>query len=120
MHMRRYLFMALTGAIPTLVAAQLPAVESTRYHLAPRDLIRITVFGETDLNNIERRIDGNGTVSLPLLGSVVVQGLTTAAAEDSIRRLYTEKEIFVRPQVSVSVAEYVAREVSVIGQVREP
>lgn len=90
-----------------------------RYRLAPRDLIRVTVFGESDLN-IERRIDGNGTVSIPLIGSVALQGLTVAGAEEKIRITFTEKEIFVRPQVAVSVVEYVAKEVSVIGQVKNP
>ncbi len=79
-----------------------------RYRLAPRDLIRVTVFGENDLN-VERRIDGNGTVSLPLIGSVALQGLTVAGAEERIRKTFVEKEIFVRPQVSVSVVEYVAK-----------
>lgn len=117
--MKLYILWALTCWVAVLTAQTNPPTVS-RYRLAPRDLLRIAVFGEPDLDNIERRIDGNGMVSLPLLGRVAVQGLTTAAAEEAIRRLYVEKEIFVRPQVSVSVAEYVAREVSVIGQVREP
>lgn len=100
-------------------ASSLPPQEARGYKLFARDLIRVTVFGEPDLN-LERRIDGNGTVSLPLVGSVALQGLTVAAAEETIRKLYVDKEIFVRPQVSVLVVTYVAREVSVIGQVKDP
>ena len=82
-------------------------------------MIRVTVFGEEGLN-VERRLDGNGIVSLPLVGSVSLMGLTVAAAEEKIRQTFVEKEIFVRPQVSVSVTEYVSKEVSVLGQVKNP
>lgn len=105
------------------LALALPGVQAAadtgRYRLFVRDLVKITVFGEEGLD-IQRRIDGNGTVSLPLVGSVVLQGLTLAEAEEKIRQTFVEREIFVRPQVSVAVAEYVAREVSVIGQVKNP
>lgn len=119
MHLCRRFFSTL---ICSLVAALLHAQEPSdagRYRLFVRDLLRITVFGEDGLD-VQRRIDGNGMVSLPLVGSVALQGLTIAAAEEKIRQTYIAKEIFVRPQVSVSVAEYVAREVSVIGQVKNP
>lgn len=109
--------LCLMPALQAADSAETP--ESLRYHLSARDLIRVSVFGEPDLT-VERRIDGNGTLSLPLLGSIRLQGLTVPSAEEAIRKLYIEKEIFVHPQISVAVLEYVRREISVLGQVKEP
>lgn len=91
----------------------------TSYHLSPRDLIRITVFNEPDMT-VDRRLDARGNVSLPLLGAIDLSRLTVAEAQEKIRSAYIAQEIFVRPQISVSVIEYLAREVSVIGQVKSP
>lgn len=101
------------------LAADVPAQAKGSYHLSPRDLIRITIFNEPDMT-AERRIDTGGTVSLPLLGAISVNRLTVEEAQEKIRLAYIKAEIFVRPQVSVSVTDYLEKQVSVIGQVKNP
>lgn len=96
-----------------------PAPSGSGYRLFPRDLISISILGEPDMS-IERRIDGDGRISLPLLGQLQVRGLTTSEAEELIRKTYVEQQVFIRPQVSLSVREYYPREVFVLGQVRTP
>src|ERR1043166_3572900 len=75
--------------------------KSNGYCLFARDMIRVSVHGEPDLS-VERRLDGNGRVSLPMLGSVVLQGLSVTAAEEKIRTTYIEQELLVRPQGAVT------------------
>jgi polysaccharide export outer membrane protein len=89
------------------------------YHLFPRDLIRVAVFGEPDMS-VERRIDGDGRITLPLIGPVLVRNLTVTEAEDQIRDLYLSRHYFVHPQVTLSVVAYSPKEVSVVGQVKNP
>lgn len=96
-----------------------PPGKSKGYCLFARDMIRISILGEPDLS-VERRIDGNGQVSLPLIGLVGVQGLSVTAAEEKIRATYIEREFLIRPQVAVTVTEYLPREISVLGQVNNP
>jgi polysaccharide export outer membrane protein len=109
----------LTFLAATAPAAESPTGKSGGYTLFSRDMIRISILGEPDLS-VERRIDGNGRVSLPLIGSVTVQGLSVTAAEEKIRTTYIEQELLVRPQVAVTVIEYFPREISVLGQVNTP
>jgi protein involved in polysaccharide export with SLBB domain len=122
------LLLGLLAAVAGLGAAEpaaRPAAESTagparepagRYRLYPRDLIRIAVQGEPDVS-VERRIDGHGEVSIPLLGQFKVAGLTVADAQAAIARRYMAEEIFIRPEVVVSVSDYSPKELMVLGQV---
>lgn len=67
--------------------------------------------------SVERRVDGLGEVSVPLIGQVKVSGLTLAQIQEAIAKRYVEAEIFVRPEVVAMVIEYSPKEVMVLGQV---
>lgn len=88
----------------------------TEYRLFSRDLIRLAVRNEPDVS-LDQRIDGTGTVTVPLLGPMKVAGLTLAEAQASIAKRYREEEIFVHPEVFITVLEYSPKEVMVLGQV---
>lgn len=110
----RVLF-TLSALVATLIAAE-EGAGSARYRLFARDVVRITVQGEKDVA-VERRIDGLGEVSVPLLGQVKLAGLTVADAQVLIAGRYVKEEIFIRPEVVVSLVEYAPKEVMVLGQV---
>lgn len=82
------------------------------------DLIEISVFEIPDLNRIVR-VSSNGTISLPLLGEIKVEGLTPTEVEgrlrDELGRRYLQD-----PQVSVFVKEHGSSKVSVLGAVGKP
>lgn len=83
------------------------------YTLGSGDRIRAIVFGQDALSNAYS-VSGGGTVSLPLIGEVPVQGLTTAEAERAIEgRL--RKGYLRDPHVSVEVEAY--RPFFVLGEV---
>ena len=66
------------------------------YRVGPKDLVEIKVFEVPELNG-ERRIDADGTVDLPLLGKVKIEGLTdtdmidgySAAVRESVAKSTT-------------------------------
>lgn len=89
------------------------------YHLYPRDLVRVTVFNEPDMN-VERRLDAAGAVTLPMLGELKIGGLTVMEAQKKIVEAYVSQEIYINPEVAISIIEYQPREVSVLGQVKDP
>lgn len=109
----------LAASLGLCRAAEPAAVPATGYKLFARDLVVMSILGEPDME-VERRIDGDGRISLPLIEPVLVQGLSTTEAEACIRKAYVDAQIYIRPQVSLSVKEYYPREVFVLGQVRTP
>lgn len=88
------------------------------YRVGSGDLLDIRVFDAPDLSG-EFRISGDGTVSLPLLGPMAVDGLTTGelqrALTDTLAATYMKD-----PTVTVQVAEMGSHGVSVVGAVRSP
>jgi polysaccharide biosynthesis/export protein len=88
------------------------------YQIGPEDLLEISVLEAPDLNRTVRVAD-DGSVSLALIGSVEVAGLSSreaqAAIADRLRQTYMKD-----PQVSVFVQEMKSHPVSVFGAVEKP
>ena len=59
------------------------AVVYAPYRLAGGDRLRIIVFGQADLTN-SYAVDASGAISMPLIGRVRAQGLTTAELERTV------------------------------------
>jgi polysaccharide export outer membrane protein len=67
------------------------------------------------------RVSSDGTLALPLLGHrILAAGLMPVELEDRLSAELTAMQIMVTPIVSVSVAEYRSKPVSVAGAVRTP
>lgn len=120
MKVRRFVFLFLVLFGRSLAAeSAFPAgepAEPSRYRIFSRDLVRLAVQGEPDIT-VDRRIDGLGEVYVPLLGHVKIAGLTLAEAQVAIAKRYIDEEIFIKPEVVVTVIEYSPKEIMVLGQV---
>ena len=66
-----------------------------------------------------QRILGDGTISVGLIGRVVVAGQTINDAAKIIASQLDQKQL-VNPQVNISVESYAPRRFTVWGQVRSP
>src|SRR5213078_4851729 len=100
--------------VPSISLVSAPA----GYVLTPNDQIAVEVFGEDDLRT-NGRLNGEGNLSLPLLGSVRLAGLTLTQAAARLTDLYG-KDYLVNPRVNVSLVGYAKRRFTVLGQVNRP
>ncbi len=90
---------------------------SASYTLQPGDLVEIQVFKEDDMQRT-LRLNGNGSVTFPLVGNIHLSGLTLEEAE---QKLAGQLMAYLRnPQVSMLVKEYGNKTVYVLGQVKKP
>ena len=87
--------------------------------LGEGDVVRISVFQSPELNT-EARISERGEINFPLIGEVLIGGLTPADAGARIAQRLSAGKFVVRPQVNLSVIEVRSRQVSVLGQVGKP
>jgi len=87
--------------------------------LGPGDYIKITVYGNPDLN-LETKISELGSISYPLIGVVALEGLTTTAAEKKISDLLREGGFIKNAQVNIIVTTLQSQQVSILGQVLKP
>lgn len=90
----------------------------TDYKLSTDDQIAVEVFGEDDLRT-GARLNADGAVSLPLLGSVKLAGMTLNQAAAKLTELYG-KDYLVNPKVNVMLIGYAKRRFTVLGQVNRP
>lgn len=83
------------------------------YRVGAGDKLRVTVFGQEELTK-EYNVDSSGNMSMPLLSSFSVDGMTAPAIEQLIEAKL-RKDFLRNPDVSVEVTTY--RPVFVLGEV---
>jgi polysaccharide export outer membrane protein len=105
-----------TAREPT--AAGEPISAPSGYRLSANDQVAVEVFGEDDLRT-SGRLNAEGDLSVPLLGSVHLGGLTLPEAAARLTSLYGA-DYLVNPRISVSLLSYAKRRFTVLGQVNHP
>jgi polysaccharide biosynthesis/export protein len=88
------------------------------YKIGPKDLLEITVFELPELNQTVR-VSEDGSISLPLLGQVAIEGMAKDAVEKKLASLLEEKYLK-KARVTVFIREYQSQRVAVIGAVGKP
>jgi polysaccharide export outer membrane protein len=91
--------------------------------LGPDDLVQITIvsgMGDERAAPIPARVAEDGTVMVPLIGSVRVGGLDPVVAEKRIAAAAIERGIYRQPYVTLTVTEPAVNQVTVLGAVAKP
>jgi polysaccharide export outer membrane protein len=95
-----------------------PRANSVNYALGPEDVLEIRVF-EMDQFDRTVRVSGDGSIELPLIGSIPVSGLVpeqaAARVAEKLRDGYVQN-----PQVHIFVREFKSRKISLLGAVKKP
>lgn len=89
------------------------------YLLGTGDMVRITVFGNPDLTT-ETRVTQAGTLTFPLVGEVIVGGLTVASAEKKLASMLEDGGFLKQPQVNIVVLQFTSQQISILGDVSKP
>ena len=85
------------------------------YLIGQSDLLDIKVFQAGELSG-EARVDERGAITLPLLGSVRIAGLTKVQAEQRLIELLGAN-LLQNPQVSIFIKQFTNRRITVEGEV---
>lgn len=91
---------------------------ATDYRIGAQDLLEISVFGVEELKH-QARVNSNGMINVPLVGSVMAGGRTIPELEQELAKRYAEGYLQ-NPQVSIFVTEYTSQRVTLEGAVKKP
>ncbi len=91
---------------------------TSEYRIGPGDVLEIAVF-QVDELNLTERVNGRGTIIVPLLGELKVAQKTAAEIEQTLAAQLGDKYLH-DPQVGVFVTEYHSQKITVMGAVNEP
>lgn len=91
---------------------------ATDYRIGSQDLLEISVFGVKDLSH-QARVNSNGMINVPLVGSVMAGGKTVPELEKELGARYSDGYLQ-NPQVTVFVKEYTSQRVTLEGALKKP
>jgi protein involved in polysaccharide export with SLBB domain len=97
------------------MAAEIPSQRDI-YRIGPNDVIRVQVFGEDELS-LERKVEGDGKIDYPLLGSLPVAGKTVQELQQYLTTRLASGYLR-HPEVSISIVRH--RNFYVSGEVKTP
>lgn len=103
-----------TATVTTDRALLFPSAREAQ--LEAGDLITIHVFEQGDYAP-EVRLSAQGTVVLPLIGTVQLSGLTLTQAEELIEHRLQDAGIYRNPQVTIQLVQGPNQEATVVGEV---
>jgi len=117
----------LSLLISFLLAASQEAQTSAPEHsnlpaqkIGPNDLLSISVYAAPELTRTVR-VSAEGFLRLPMLKQKIeAKGLFPSDLEDKIASALSVEKILVEPVVTVTIAEYHSRPISVAGAVKVP
>jgi polysaccharide export outer membrane protein len=84
-------------------------------YIGDEDLLTIRLYGSIDYTPVVR-VGLDGTIQLPLVGSVLVEGLTLHQAQDLIAQKLISAGMYRDPQVSVQITESPNLIATVVGE----
>lgn len=109
----------LAGAMAAPIASVATAQAYQGYVLGPDDSIQVIVYGQPDAG-ISTRIKADGTIVMPLIGTVQAAGLTNIALAKQVADKLSQGGYLKSPVVNVEIANYVSKSVNVAGRVGAP
>jgi protein involved in polysaccharide export with SLBB domain len=88
------------------------------YPIGPGDVIQISVPPIDELHDRTARVEADGSISLPMLGTMQAGGLTEKQLREEVSQRL--RKYMYNPEVDVFVKEYRSRQVAVVGMVNNP
>jgi polysaccharide export outer membrane protein len=105
------------GCTPGSDLAPVPDYTAQSYRLGGGDQIRVITYGEDQLTG-DFRVDDQGNIAIPLLGSVAAAGLTTQQLDQRISDALRDRKLRSDASVTSEVLQY--RPIFVLGEVAKP
>jgi polysaccharide biosynthesis/export protein len=126
--MKLSILLFLAAAVGTLAQAQTPRATTSdagganlpAQKIGPNDLIAVSVYDAPELTRTVR-VGADGLIRLPMLKrQIKADGLMPGELESAIAHAIQSEQLIVDPFVTVTVAEYDSRPISVAGAVKQP
>lgn len=94
-------------------SATLGTEASSSYVISALDYLRFRIIGEPE-TQVEVRVSADGAVALPYVGTVNLEQLSVAEAQQRVYDLYNG-DYYINPQIDLTIIAYSGRAVEVLG-----
>lgn len=107
------------NSVDTALLDQLLQAKRPQIVFEAGDVVLVQVYGLSDYK-AQQRISEDGTILLPLIGSIHIAGLTLSETSDVIAKRLRDEQFILDPDVVVSAEARPSAVVTVSGQVAKP
>lgn len=108
-----------TVSAPDPVSAPV-TISDPNYRILPDDIIRLDVWGEPTLTGAQLSVTPNGTVSMPYLGEMKIDGMTQTEVANLVSKKLQEAEILADAKVQITLVSMHRLKARVLGAVQRP
>ncbi len=105
-----------TPTAPAAPTATGPAADPLTGPIRKGDILSVQVYGEPQLSR-ELRVDADGTINMPLIGTLNVLGLSPREASSRVARALVRGRFLRNPQVSLAITGRAVYSVFISGAV---
>ena len=95
-------------------------IDPVPIRLVAGDMIDLTVFDTPELSAAKLRVEQDGSINAPVVGTLNVAGLTPAEASRAVEAKLRDGHIMQDARVTIFVSEYASGGISVLGEVNKP
>ncbi len=106
------LWLVFSGAAPAL------GLVPPGYRIATNDILKIDVTDHPELSVTVSVIE-DGTVTLPLVGSVAVKGLSVTQVKEKLEEIYNER-FLANPSIAINLVQTKVKQFFISGEVKSP
>src|SRR4051812_43703751 len=111
---------AVSGSEPKLHSGSSFAAENRdKLRIGAGDLLEVSVYGVSDFKQ-EGRVNDSGAMTLPLVGTMNLGGLTVEEAQNEVTKALITGGYFRDPHVTVLIKDFASQGISVMGEVEKP
>src|SRR6185369_13865416 len=118
----------VTSEQVTVAGEPLSASPPSDYLVGPGDILAVAIYGLPNISSEGRqelpssargsRVDSAGTIQVPLVGSIQVEGLSLQQIRDRLQDSF--KKYIKMPSVVVEMVEYRSHPLYLLGQFKKP
>lgn len=112
----RFSFAMFAVAMASFSGAQ---AQTAGYVLGADDTVQVVVYGQPEFN-VTTRIKSDGTIVMPLIGSVKAAGQTNLGLGDLVTSQLTKGGFLKSPIVNIEILNYVSKTANIAGKVTQP
>lgn len=112
-------FSAVEPTVAPSAGSVRPAPPTRVALLGPGDSVTVQVYGQPDMTSTVL-VGNDGTIHIPLAGSVQVAGVTPIEAGERVAKALRDGGYFVNPQVTLTLNNSRSERVTVLGEVTRP
>jgi len=99
--------------------SEIHSLEKNYVHtIGPRDKVSIRIYKSPELNT-DCTVRHDGSINIPFLGNVVIEGMTEREAQNKIKNLL-EDGYLVQAEVTLQITSFKSKTATVIGKVNSP